>query len=205
MTSDMGATPSTSGTIAGPRKITSRDALTALAVPARFAILDHLLAEGPATASQCAKVVGETPSNCSYHLRALAKVGLVERADASATDGRDRPWRATAAGFDFSGDGTQAGEIAGSALEAAATRTANDAFDRYLAHRSGVPQHWQDAAGTQLYRLEITAEELTGLAASIDDLLRPYKRSNRSELPQDTQSVHLQVRSFPDTPGKDAP
>ncbi len=183
-----------------PRKVAGEDALAALAVPARFAILDHLLAAGPATASQCAKVVGETPSNCSWHLRALAKVGLVERAEAPASDGRDRPWQATATGFDFSGDGTQAGELAGTALESVAARNANDAFDRYLTHRSGLPKEWQDAAGTHRYHLALTADELVALKASIDELVRPYVRPHRIELPQGSHVVQMQIRSFPDSP-----
>lgn len=182
-----------------PRKVAGRDALAALAVPARFAILDHLLALGPATASQCAKVVGETPSNCSWHLRALAKVGLVERAEASASDGRDRPWQATATGFDFSGDGTQAGELAGTALEGVVAQNANDAFDRYLAHRDRLPKEWQDAAGTHRYHLALTAAELTSLLASMDELVRPYVGLHRAELPEGSRIVQMQVRSFPDS------
>lgn len=183
-----------------PRKVAGRDALAALAVPARFAILDHLLALGPATASQCAKVVGETPSNCSWHLRALAKAGLVQRAEASEGDGRDRPWQATATGFDFSGDGTPAGELAGTALESVAAHNANDAFDRYLAHRDALPKEWQDAAGTHRYHLALTAAELTTLLASIDELVRPYVRPHRVELPGGSQIVQLHIRSFPDSP-----
>ncbi|MCU1633813.1 MAG: hypothetical protein JWM61_2465 [Micrococcaceae bacterium] len=183
-----------------PRKVAGKAALAALAVPARFAILDHLLAAGPATASQCAKVVGETPSNCSWHLRALAKVGLVERAEASAVDGRDRPWQATATGFDFSGDGTPAGELAGTALESVVAQNANDAFEHYLTHRDVLPKEWQDAAGTHRYHLALTAAELTALVASIDELVRPYVRPHRADLPDASRIVQMQIRSFPDTP-----
>lgn len=55
------------------------------------------MSSGPATASQGARAVGDTPSNCSYHLRTLAKYGWVE-ADDSA-DARERPWRALVTGF----------------------------------------------------------------------------------------------------------
>ena len=40
--------------------------------------------------------MGESPSSCSYHLRALGKWGFVEEGDGGA--GRERPWRASAAG-----------------------------------------------------------------------------------------------------------
>src|SRR3954452_18174881 len=66
-------------------------ALRALAHPARLDILERLNSDGPATATECAEVVGLSPSACSYHLRALARWGLVEEAD--STDRRERRWR----------------------------------------------------------------------------------------------------------------
>lgn len=77
--------------------LTDPKALEALAHPVRLDLLTYLMSEGPATASVCARAVGDDPSNCSYHLRALARQGLVERVDSS--DGRERPWRATITGF----------------------------------------------------------------------------------------------------------
>src|SRR3954469_24031853 len=88
-----------------PRAVVGTEALAALAVPARLAPLNHLLSAGPRTASQCAPVVGESASNCSWHLRALEKVGLVERAPQTpGADARPRPWQATAVGFEFAAD-----------------------------------------------------------------------------------------------------
>ena len=42
------------------------------------------MALGAQTASECAAVVGASPSNCSYHLRELERFGLVERVAATA-------------------------------------------------------------------------------------------------------------------------
>ena len=78
-------------------QLTDPAVLDALAHPVRLDVLGHLMSAGPATASQCARAVGDTPSNCSYHLRVLAAHGLVEP-DGSG-DGRSRPWRATVTGF----------------------------------------------------------------------------------------------------------
>jgi DNA-binding transcriptional ArsR family regulator len=83
------------------RRITEPEALEALSHPVRLELMNHLMASGPATASACARAVGDTPSNCSYHLRVLAGVGLVGE-DVSA-DGRERPWRALVTGFQTSG------------------------------------------------------------------------------------------------------
>ena len=74
------------------RKIAEPEALDALAHPVRLDLINFLMSNGPATASACARAVGDTPSNCSYHLRTLAKVGLV--GEAVSGDGRERPWQA---------------------------------------------------------------------------------------------------------------
>src|ERR1700674_4257392 len=83
--------------------------LRALAHPLRLALLNHLMAFGEQTASQCARVVGSSSSNCSYHLRSLPRFGLVE--PVAAADGREHPWRSTATGLRFGprvGQGTTA-------------------------------------------------------------------------------------------------
>src|SRR5215813_7313093 len=75
-------------------EITDPRALRALAHPARLAILQHLVLDGPATATECAEVAGLFPSACSYHLRALARYGFVEEDPSGGQDRRHRPWRA---------------------------------------------------------------------------------------------------------------
>src|SRR5262249_56777146 len=67
--------------------------MRAMAHPARLAIMEFLGDGAVATATECAEVCGLSPSATSYHLRALAKVGLVEEAP-SRGDGRERVWRA---------------------------------------------------------------------------------------------------------------
>src|SRR5689334_4194271 len=79
------------------KRITEPAALEALAHPVRLDLLNYLMSNGPATASTCARAVGDTPSNCSYHLRMLAKFGLV--GEAPSADGRERPWRALVTGL----------------------------------------------------------------------------------------------------------
>ena len=80
-------------------RITDPKALRVLAHPLRLALLDRLMSFGEQTAAQCAAAVGSTASNCSYHFRALARVGLVERGE--SPDGRERPWRSGSTGLEF--------------------------------------------------------------------------------------------------------
>ena len=78
-------------------EVTDGAVLAALAHPLRVALLYQLNALGSRTASQCAQALGETPANCSYHLRQLAKAGLVARDEAG--NGRERPWRSVYTGL----------------------------------------------------------------------------------------------------------
>src|SRR4029079_15123476 len=83
-------------------QITDVRTLRALASPIRYRLLGHLMAVGAQTASECAAAVGASPSNCSYHLRELARFGLVQREPAiDRADGRDRPWRPVATGLRY--------------------------------------------------------------------------------------------------------
>lgn len=178
------------------RTVVGNEALAALAVPARLAILNHLLAAGPRTASQCAAVTGETASNCSWHLRALAKVGLVEPAHDTGTDGRTRPWQAAAVGFNFAGDAGPAGKLAQTVMAAATDAYERELYQRFSACRDLLPEEWAEASGSYQYSLNLTTEEMRHLAAAVDALIRPYVRPIRNDAPEGSQIVHLSVRAF---------
>jgi Helix-turn-helix domain len=66
-------------------------AIRALAHPVRWALLDALDQAGTLTATQASEMLGESPANCAFHLRTLAKYGYVE--EAGGGRGRERPWR----------------------------------------------------------------------------------------------------------------
>lgn len=179
-----------------PRMLVGNEALAALAVPARLSILNHLLAAGPRTASQCAAVTGETASNCSWHLRALAKVGLVEPAPDSGADGRTKPWQAAAVGFSFAGDDGPAGKVAQTVLAAASDAYDSELYQRFSARRDLLPAEWTDAAGSHQYSLNLTAAELFGLLDAVDTLIRPYVRPIRQGAPEGSAIVHMSLRAF---------
>ncbi|HWD62192.1 MAG TPA: helix-turn-helix domain-containing protein, partial [Humibacter sp.] len=141
--------------------------LRALAHPVRLDLLGYLMSDGPATASQCARAIGDTPSNSSYHLRVLAGLGLVEE-DASA-DGRERPWRATITGFT-----TDPGTSEASELLAASVQLDYQAAREYLRRRDELPPEWRDADVHAQYGLRVNAEEMRTIVEAIDAIVRPY-------------------------------
>jgi predicted transcriptional regulator len=71
-------------------KLTDPKVMRALAHPVRMALLE-LLTVRDMTATQASEVLGESPANCAFHLRTLAKYGFAE--EAGGGKGRERPWR----------------------------------------------------------------------------------------------------------------
>jgi DNA-binding transcriptional ArsR family regulator len=63
----------------------------AMAHPLRMRLVEELALRGPLTATELAEIVGESPANCSWHLRQLARYDFVE--EAGGGSGRQRPWR----------------------------------------------------------------------------------------------------------------
>jgi DNA-binding transcriptional ArsR family regulator len=184
----------------GERPAASRDTviMRALAHPARLALLARLSHDGPATATECSQSVGLSPSAVSYHLRALARAGLVEAAPGSG-DGRERRWRRTAERWSVGG-------IAGQGHEAAQAMRAllenllalDDSRARqYLARFSGEPADWQDAAFFMDTALLVTADELSGLNAALMELTAPYREVARPDRPGGARVVSFTVRAFP--------
>jgi DNA-binding transcriptional ArsR family regulator len=67
--------------------------LRAIAHPMRQRVLGELSAAGHLRAADVADLLGIPANQASFHLRQLAKYGLVEPAPELARDGRDRVWK----------------------------------------------------------------------------------------------------------------
>jgi hypothetical protein len=146
--------------------------MRALAHPLRLALLDHLHSVDQATATECAVVVGDSPSSCSYHLRALAKWGFVAEGEGGV--GRERPWRATAARIEFASDGLEA-TVLRDELVARQQQRLRDA----LRHEHELPPRWRRAAQTSSATLELTPAELEELGERFERLLDEFRGRDR--------------------------
>jgi DNA-binding transcriptional ArsR family regulator len=182
-------------------EITDGAVLAALAHPLRVALLYQLNALGSRTASQCAQALGETPANCSYHLRQLAKVGLVAREEAA--DGRERPWRSVYTGLDLHPPVEDPDPEVVTAARATRAALANAEIQeharlarQYLRLERRADRAWRDAAAMGSYSLRLTPEELAGLVKALDALIRPYIGLTRADPPDGSQPVHLDYKAF---------
>jgi DNA-binding transcriptional ArsR family regulator len=182
-------------------EVTDGAVLAALAHPLRVALLYQLNALGSRTASQCAEALGETPANCSYHLRQLAKVGLVAREE--APNGRERPWRSVYTGLSLQAPADDADPEVTTAARATRASLANMEIQeqarlarQYLRLEPRAPRPWREVAAVNSYSLRLTAEELAGLVQALDAAIRPYIGLTRDDPPEGSQPVHLDFKAF---------
>jgi DNA-binding transcriptional ArsR family regulator len=157
------------------RSVDLRDprALRALAHPVRLNLVSLLRRGGPLTATQAGELLHESPASCSFHLRQLAKYGLVE--EAGGGRGRERPWRATALFTTFPSV-TSTPELA-AAAEEFGRFVAERQFGhlvRWLEERAHEPVEWQEAAVFGDTMLYLTPEELQRLGRDLEALAERY-------------------------------
>ena len=183
-----------------PVKINDPRALRALAHPARLAILDALSTGQTGTATQFAQVVGLSPSATSYHLRALAKYGLVEEAPGRG-DGRERVWQrpSRTAGVEFDADRNDPPEVweAGRMLIDAVLTRDDTLVRRWAATAQADEPEWQHATMIVKRNIVVTAKELEKINQALEDLLKQYVAARRTDPPADARPVVVNYRSFP--------
>ena len=75
------------------RTVDDLETLKAVSHPLRLRLLGRLRSDGPATASELGRALGESSGSTSYHLRQLERFGFVGDA-ADQPSRRERRWRA---------------------------------------------------------------------------------------------------------------
>jgi len=181
-----------------PVELTDPRALRALAHPTRLALVGLLRRKGSLTATQAAAHIGESPSSCSFHMRQLAKYGLVEEAPGGR--GRERPWQATAF-FTSWPNVARDPELAAAAdlLSAVVVERLFEQVMRWLEAKAADPPEWQEAATFGDTMLHLTADELADLQREIETLLNRYTdRVAAPEVrPAGSRSVTAMFFAFP--------
>jgi DNA-binding transcriptional ArsR family regulator len=190
--------PNTAEQTDQPRVIKDAVLMRALAHPARISIVEHLGQVEAATATECAEVVGLSPSATSYHLRALAKAGLIEDAPGRG-DGRERVWRAVVHGYTVRTDADADPETKQAERELIETfLTWEDTRVRQAVARIDLePREWSEASFFSEAALLMTADELRQFGEDLQAMLKPYKRRYRTDPPEGVRAVSVQLRGFP--------
>ncbi|MER7753883.1 winged helix-turn-helix domain-containing protein [Kitasatospora sp. NPDC097643] len=178
-------------------ELTATGALPEHAV--RTALMALLAEHGTITSTEAAARLGHSSGLCSFHLRQLARHGLIE--EAPPVDGRARPWRlpqpersARTPNAEQRNqpptDGDEFGELA-RGLE-------DESYQRWLARREQAPADWRqdDAFSTVVY---LTPAELAAVGEAVRQVLAPFRNreSDPAARPADARPVAAVTRLFP--------
>jgi DNA-binding transcriptional ArsR family regulator len=171
-------------------------AIRALAHPARLVIIEALGPGEELTATELAAVTGLSPSATSYHLKALAKWGIVEAGEARA-DGRDRPWKATGRSVTISSQVPGSTAVAEIAIMDTFLDRNRTLATEFLENQAGEPPEWRDAAELASHDYWLTAEELGKAMRAIRDVLEPYEQRQRDARPPNSRRVRIARLAIP--------
>jgi DNA-binding transcriptional ArsR family regulator len=180
-----------------PATITDPRAIKALAHPARLAVLEELHIRDELTATECAELVGLSPSAMSYHLRALEKWGFVERA-APSGDGRERPWRATSpTGWTLRAAPSPVAAAAESAVLATSFERLMDNMLAWMAVETTEPVEWQDVATLSNRSTWLTADESKQLVRLYVQFLDERRGRSEADRPAGARRVRTSLMLAP--------
>lgn len=155
-----------------------------------MALLDLLAEVGTVTATEAANRLGHSSGLCSFHLRQLARYGLIEEAPHSG--GRARPWRLRW------GSSPRPDQEPPTEFTALTRDLEDESYQRWLSQRERAPREWRGDESFSAV-VHLTPAELTALAASVRSLLSRYRERDRqpSARPTDAVPVAAITRIFP--------
>lgn len=173
--------------------------LRALAHPIRWSLIEALGLEGTATATRCAELIGESQATCSFHLRQLARFGLVEEAPSSSK--RERPWRLRSLRQSWNDEPSddRAHHDAAHQLNVVFVDRETERIRRWTRHADKAPAEWRGAAPMTGALAWMTPDELRHFGDEFEQLaLRHLERVEHPELrPEGARPVRLFGIGFP--------
>jgi len=187
----------------GPRQGPVREpeldtaAMKAFTHPLRLRMFQELQNRGPATATHLAERLGENTAQTSYHLRQLARHGIVTE-DTTLGTGRERWWRA--AGFSMQRDG--AGEGPGRVLLSAMVQERARVLQSWLEDED-LPEEWREASLDQSTTVILTAAELAAMNREVQQVIDRHAGAGAGREPEltagssDLRRVRVYYDSFP--------
>lgn len=156
--------------------------LRALAHPLRLQLLQALQADGPATASQLARRLGQSSGATSYHLRALHRAGMVMEAE--QRNGRERWWQRipqrvelpTFIAPDASDDERKELQAAHAQVEGFLVEDDEKALLNWYEIRYSLPLEWQQSQVIGGFRIWATPQQVEEFAQVVLEAAEPLRR-----------------------------
>jgi len=157
----------------------------------------ELLAQAPATATLLAKELGESTGSTSYHLRALARAGVIEE-DTERGSGRERWWRRRPPGYLQIATGADDPE--GRALEVVMWTDMADrdeeALHRFFERLPQIDREWRRGAAIVNWHAWLTVDEAVGLAEHVTEIVVKYRDQAAKDRPG-AKRVFVSFRALP--------
>jgi predicted ArsR family transcriptional regulator len=181
-----------------PMRITDPTVMRALAHPVRMALIELFGVHDTLTATQASEALGESPANCAFHLRTLAKYGFVE--EAGGGRGRERPWKASKKSLRIrlssSELDSEQAQVAAGALEQVWHDRLLARIRDVFANRRWSPE-WEDAAGSTTTLTFLTPEELQTVQDEIGAILaRHWDDRRRDPAQRPAGALPVEIVSF---------
>jgi hypothetical protein len=181
--------------------ITDPTVMRALAHPVRMALIELFGVHPTLTATQASEALGESPANCAFHLRTLAKYGFVE--EAGGGRGRERPWKASTRSRRIR---LRTADLQSEQAQVAAGALEQVWLDRWFARirdvfatRAWSPE-WEDATGTSQTLTFLTVDELRTVRDEIYAIINRHldeRRVDPSKRPAGALPVEIVTLALP--------
>lgn len=201
-----------SGSESGPERAAVSDSLSqlpdvdaatlkAFAHPLRMRMYNHLKDHGAATASMLAEAMGESTGQTSYHLRQLAKHGLIGE-DVGRGTGRERWWEAK--GFSFGPATVDSDPSVQTTMELVQRQVAEERHRRlleWIQRQADEERAWQESVSFHESTTRMTATELRDLVHAFAELVDEHReratRARADDGGAGTRMVKLYTQFFP--------
>ena len=168
-----------------PTRLSDPKAVLAVTHPLRMRLLGELARRGTARVVDLAKALGEPANSVSFHLRQLAKYGLIEENPDRAENGRERWWRMTSErGFEVDLDAM--GQLEGGDAAVRVFRRVAEGHVLALHRAIHEPPHPAEAHGGQPrtisddFALRLSDTELQQLRLELAQLLDRWTDTSRA-------------------------
>lgn len=158
-------------------------ALRAFAHPLRARLYSELEQRGPATSARLASLVGQSRGATSYHLRQLARHGLLEEVPDRGS-AKERWWRTRPGGYAFNGDLLRRQPETAQPAEALIdelVRQRNQELTTWAKESRAMPIEWVQASVSSRTVFSLTRQELEQLVAKVTTVISEFRQDHEVE------------------------
>ena len=182
--------------------------LRAIAHPTRNRVLHELSAAGSLRAADIAKRTGIPANQASFHLRQLAKYGLVEVAPDAGRDKRDRVWRLV--DDDITISPKQIVEQPGGEAAYTVFQRNSVAWGHLLVDQAFQISREEDDPAKRIVSessLRLTKDDAERLQRDLNEVVARYRDAGRqaAEDERELYSVYQLIQPMPELAGEDDP